>query len=238
MSKLHPTKAVSVRPAVLVPIEYVTLTDQVYRTLKEQILTQQIELGARVRDEELAEQLGVSRTPVREALRILIRDGLVETFPRSQTRVRTFTEHDLEEIFDIRIALESMAAKAAARHITPSEISRLRNAFDRSEAGLRAGDNRLSLEFDRDLHRVVLECCRNTRLQEIMATINDYVTLFRSIGAKKTVHPGFNYKHLEILSALERGDGVAASEAMAQHIEVAKSNTQHDFKQPSLVAGR
>jgi DNA-binding GntR family transcriptional regulator len=195
------------------------------------ILSQQIPLGARLRDEELAEQLGVSRTPVREALRDLIRDGLVEAVPRSQTRVRMLTESDIEEIFDLRISLEALAVRLAAGRIPEVALKRLRDLYTRAEAALAKGDVRPSLDFDRDMHLTVLQFSGNRRLQEIMATINDYVTLFRNIGAMIPAHRGFNYRHREILRALEREDGESAARFMSEHILVAKEQTQRDFQQ-------
>src|ERR1700761_8902396 len=105
------------RSGGLTPIAYETLTDSVYKTIKKQILTHELPLGSRIKDDDLAAQLGVSRTPVREAIHSLIHDGLVEVIPRSKTRVCTLSEGDINEIFDLRIALESLAARLSADRI-------------------------------------------------------------------------------------------------------------------------
>lgn len=219
----------------LEPIAYESLTDRVYRQIKASILGHEIPLGAKIRDEDLAVQLGVSRTPVREAIRNLIRDGLVEVVPRSQTRVRLFTEDDIEEIFDLRVALETLAVRKAAERLSKEQVHHLRQLHEAAELALTKGNVEPALEFDRNMHRIILEGSGNVRLQEMMVNINDYVMLFRSISARTPAHRGFNYKHREILRALEREDAEAAARALADHILMAKEQTLRDFQQERVA---
>lgn len=217
------------------PIQYVNLTDRVYRVIKDRILSQEIEVGSRLRDEEIAQQLGVSRTPVREAVLRLSREGLVEIIPRSGTRVRTFSEEDLEHIFDLRIALEALAIRKAVARIEPEQIKRLRSMHVKAELALQQGDAKPALEFDTQMHRVILEASGNPRLQEIMVTINDYVALFRNIGARTPYHRGYTYRHREIIRALERRDPDMGARMLSEHIEVAKKELFRDFRQRKLL---
>ena len=217
------------------PIQYVNLTDHVYRAIKQRILSTEFEVGSRLRDEELAEQLAVSRTPVREALLLLNRERLVEIIPRSGTRVRTFTEQDIEEIFDLRIALEALAVRKAAIRIETGALGRLRAMYELAERSLKRGDAKPTLDFDTEMHRTILQASGNGRLQEMMLTINDCVTLFRNLGAGTPFHRGFNYRHREILSALERRNPELAARVLSEHIEVAKTQLFRDFKQRKLL---
>ena len=219
----------------LEPIEYESLTDRVYRQIKARILSHEIPLGAKILDDDLAAQLGVSRTPVREAIRNLIHDGLVEAIPRSQTRVRLLTENDIEEIFDLRVALESLAIQKATERLSREQVHQLRQMHEAAELALKKGNVEPALEFDRTVHRTILEGSGNTRLQEMMVNINDYVTLFRSISARTPAHRGFNYKHREIVRALEREDAEAAARALADHILMAKEQTLSDFQQERVA---
>jgi DNA-binding GntR family transcriptional regulator len=91
------------------------------------------------------------------------------------------------------------------------------------------------LTFDRDLHRTILGASRYGRLQDIMTTINDYVSLFRSISATTTTHRGHTAVHDEILTAVERGDREAATRAMTEHLTVAKRQTLRDFTRGHLL---
>lgn len=213
------------------PVAYPSLSDTVYRSIKETILNHGFPRGARIRDEELAAQLGVSRTPVREAIRTLIRDGLVEVFPRSMTRVRDFTEQDIIEIFDIRIELESLAARKSAERIPPDQLQHLKSLHDAAEEAMRNGSPKAALDFDSEMHRIILENCGNERLKQMMGNINDSVTYFRKLGERTRAHRGFNYRHREIMRALSREDGDAAAKALAEHLLMAKEQTLRDFEQ-------
>jgi DNA-binding GntR family transcriptional regulator len=216
-------------------LEHPNLTDRVYRVLKDRILSQQIEVGTRLRDEELAAQLGVSRTPVREALMYLSQEGLVEVYPRSGTRVRTFTEEDIEEIFEVRAALETLAVRKAAGRLGAEQVHRLRTLWEAAERALAKGDAAPALSLDREMHRVILEQSGNRRLKEIMSRINDYVALFRNLGARTPDHRGYTAEIPEILRALEQRDVEAAAAALALHIRLAKEQTLRDFRRRSLL---
>lgn len=218
------------------PIEYENLTDKVYRAIKDRILSQDIEVGARLRDEELAPQLGVSRTPIREALLRLAREGLVEMVPRSGTHVRTFTGEDIEEIFDLRIVLEALAVRKAVGRLTPAELARIRDLHQAAERAMAKGEIGPALHFDDELHRMILDASGNRKLQEIMRTINDFVTLFRNLGARTPAHRGFTYRHKEIVRALTRRDPAAAERALTEHIEVARREVFRDFEERKLLS--
>jgi DNA-binding GntR family transcriptional regulator len=222
-------------PASLAPISHLTLTDNVYHALKKQILNLELPLGSRIRDEDIAAQLGVSRTPVREAIRNLIRDGLIEVVPRSKTRVCTLSETDVNELVDLRMALESLAARLSATRIPKQALLKLSELYDLAEIGLKRGDTRHSLEFDRAMHQQILEHCGNPRLILMLNTINDYVTLFRNMGARNPSHKSFNYRHREIMRALARADGDAAAKAVEEHIVMSKAQTQRDFRETNTL---
>lgn len=216
-------------------IKHLNLTDRVYDLLKSRILSQDIELGARLRDEDLAAQLGVSRTPVREALMRLHREGLVDVVPRSGTMVRQFSESDVHEIYDVRMALESLAIHRAAKGLRANQLRYLRQMHERAEAAFKHHDFHPLLEFDRELHRLTLEASGNRKLQKIMATINDFVSLFRNLGARLPAHRGFNYRHREIMQALQRRNSDAAARALAEHVEGAKEQLLRDLRERQVL---
>lgn len=230
--------APSLRVIRFEPIAYVNLTDQVYHAIKHRILANELQVGSRLRDEELATKLGVSRTPIREAILRLSREGLVEVIPRSGTRIRRFTEGDIDEIFDLRIALEALAIRKAAARLKPAQVQQLRASHEAAEAALRKGDTQPALDFDSQLHRTILQAAGNQRLQEMMATINDCVTLFRNIGAGTPFHRGYTYRHEDLVRALEQRDSELAARFMAEHIETAKKELFRDFRHRKLLAPR
>ncbi len=231
----EPPAPAALRVVSFEPIAHVNLTDQVYGAIKHRILSSQFEVGSKLRDETLAKQLGVSRTPVREAILRLSREGLVEIIPRSGTRVRTFTERDIEEIFELRIALEKLAVRKAATRLDRAQVRRLRDMHEQAEAALKTGNTTLALVFDSEMHRMILEASGNQRLQAMMSTITDFIVLFRNIGAHTLHHRGFTYRHRDIVQALVRRDPDRAARALAEHIEVAKLELVRDFHQRRLL---
>jgi DNA-binding GntR family transcriptional regulator len=222
---------------MLEPIQHLNLTDRVYRTLKDRIISQEIAVGSRLRDEELATQLGVSRTPVREALMHLAREGLVEVIPRSGTRVRTYTEHDIEDIFEVRIPLEVLAIRKAATRLRGEDIARLRQMWQKAETAIAQGDVKPAIEFDLEMHRMILEASGNRRLETLMDRLNQFVALFRNLGASTPGHrnPQFVHRLPEIIEALERRDADGAARALREHIESSGRQTIRDFKNRQLL---
>ncbi len=219
----------------LKPIKHPNLTDRVYQALKDRIISQEIVVGSRLRDEELASQLGVSRTPVREALMHLAREGLVEVIPRSGTRVRTFTEQDIEEIFDVRISLEVLGIRKATPLLSQTDISRLHHMWDKAKTSIEKGDVRPMIEFDLEMHRMIVEASGNRQLREMMDRITQFVALFRNLGATTPEHREFTHRIPEIVEALERRDIQGAAEALKEHINSARTQTLRDFRSRRLL---
>ena len=124
-----------------------SLREEVYESLKRSILYGKLKGGQRLIEEQLADQVGISRTPVREAFHKLERDELVTRLPKGGFAVREFTREDVEEIFGIRSALESYAAYLATVHIAPDKISILEKKLKESEEALERGDMIRSSNF-------------------------------------------------------------------------------------------
>jgi DNA-binding GntR family transcriptional regulator len=219
----------------LKPIDHPNLTDLVYQTLKERIIAQEIVVGSRLRDEELATQLGVSRTPVREALMHLAREGLVEVIPRSGTRVRTFTEQDIEDIFDVRVSLEVLGIRKATPRLRQVEISKLRQMWAKAATSIEKGDVRPMIEFDLEMHSLIVEASGNRQLREMMGSIAQFVALFRNLGATTPEHKEFTHRIPEIVDALERRDIQGAAEALKEHINSSRAQTLRDFRSRRLL---
>ena len=150
--------------------------------------------------------------------------------------VATFSETDVDQIYDVRVALEALAARRATKQLRPEQLRRLRQMHEHAEAAFKKRDFGPLLEFDRELHQVLLEASGNRKLQEIMATINDLVALFRNLGARLPAHRGYNYRHREIVQALLRRDPDAAARAVAEHIQGAKEQLLRDLKDRQVLS--
>jgi DNA-binding GntR family transcriptional regulator len=202
------------------PLVRQTLVDSVYQTLLEAILAGKIASGANLNEVAVARELGVSRTPVHEALAWLAADELIE-LSGSRARVRTMTAAEVEELYDVRRLLEGTAAERAARQIDDAVLQKLREesrelARTREHADWPAR----AIDFDIRFHDLVAQASGNSRLR---SEIQRYRLLVRAIcritgGHLKNLQDSFQ-EHLAILRALEKRDPKAARKAMEGHIE-------------------
>ncbi|MGN6244883.1 MAG: GntR family transcriptional regulator [Motilibacteraceae bacterium] len=205
----------------------VRATDEAYESLRASILGGEVAPGERLGEVELAEQLGVSRTPVREALRRLAADGLVEVLPNRGARVAQWTTEDLEEIYDLRAMLESHGAARAAERIEDAELPELRRLCAEMEACAQRGRTRdldRLAELNAELHRRIVDAAASPRLASLIAAVvqvplvmrtfqrYDVDALQRSLG-----------HHRELVAALAAGDGEWARSVMRSHVLAAKA---------------
>jgi DNA-binding GntR family transcriptional regulator len=187
------------------------LRDRALATIRQAIVAGDLVPGEAIRDLELAERLGLSRTPVREALSHLAEEGLVESKPHSYTRVTPIDPVAVRDALQVVQAMHGLALRLAVPALGPADLSRMRAANGRFEKALAANDIAGALAADDDFHRVPVEVCGNFA---VAATIQRYTPLVRrleyqrfssSCGADSVA------MHEEIVVACERGDGELAS---------------------------
>ena len=138
-----------------------SLREEVYESLKKSILHGKLKGGQRLIEETLADQIGISRTPVREAFHKLERDDLVTRLPKGGFAVREFTKEDVEEIFGIRSALESYASYLASLHITLEKISQLEKKVKELEDALEKRDDEKFIQLNTEFHDLIYYCCKS-----------------------------------------------------------------------------
>lgn len=198
-----------------------TLADQVYEHLLRQISTGAYPARAPLRELDLVAQLGVSRTPIREALLRLAEYGLVEIAGRG-ARVRCLSEQDVVHIYQVRKALEAEAVRLACGRLTPADFARL-------EALRPAGRDADSPEFeaacfelDRELHRLVAERSGNPILAQELRKLHDLVQLVHKPVADRRGRLARELReHLQIIAALKAGDRAAGRKALLEHLRSA-----------------
>lgn len=211
-----------------------TLAEQAYRRIQEEIFSGRLLPGSRVSEKSLAHQLGFGRTPVREAIRRLHGEGLVEQVPRHGTIVRTPDRNEIIEIYELREALESYAVAQAARRIRPEEITLLESlcrqmlelGHELKQQGLQRLDGqalRRHLTADMSFHLVLIHAARNRRLTKAVADNRLVAQIFASQFASFDLAfiarvYGF---HRRILRAVRRGDEAAAHRWMVLHVQTA-----------------
>lgn len=176
--------------------------------------------GQRLREVELAERMGQSRTPVREAIRLLETDGLVSHLPRVGAVIRSLNYVEVMELYEMRVVLEGTAARLAARAATEAELAQLESL---NASFLTATGQLQAAEFNRRFHAMLLEAARNRYLVRAMLALEKSMLI---LGPTTLLEPQrrnlAGAEHLEIVTALRQRDGLAAEAAMRLHMEQAQ----------------
>ena len=212
--------------ARLQPIDldsYQPLREAVCETLRDAIRKGILEPGERLMEVQLAEELGISRTPVREAIRKLEQEGYVIMMPRRGTYVSDISTNDVKEIFEIRSALESLATGLAARRIEPEELETLQNLLVEIEGYIEKNDIEKIVETDIKFHGLLYQVSRNERLVNIINNLKEQLARFRTLSMS---YPGRLQEtleeHSEMVEAIANGDVSAARDAAEHHMERAE----------------
>lgn len=213
--------------STLQPIERRNLGSDVYRILRDRILRQELTAGEKLSDLRLSNELGVSRTPIREALHQLVQDGVVVAEPNRGFFVATFSQRDLEEIFELRLALELFAARRIDRRDRKTELEQALFELEHVERLLRnaktpedtqeAAD--AFLKTDRGFHSWLVSTAENKRLDTIINSIWTQIAIFQQIESTipTWVHKALK-QHREVIENLLDGNVEAATTIMEQHL--------------------
>lgn len=197
-----------------------TLAERVYATIKEAILNLSLKPGSPLVEDELARQLGTSKTPVRDALLALERDGLVTKIPYKGTYVSEVTVRDATEIFELRAVLEGLAARLAVEAITPQELAEAERLLAISDDALERGELQVASEYGRRFHAIFHRRADNRRLMPILEHLEEQFARIRrmsdQVGGR--LHRS-SREHREILAALKTGDATRVEQAMRHHME-------------------
>jgi DNA-binding GntR family transcriptional regulator len=196
-----------------------SLADQAYYRIRERIVTLELPPGSLVSEKDLMEQLGLGRTPVREALRALARERLVEVFPRRGMFVSSVEVRDLAGLSEVRLTLEPRAARLAAERATDDDRARIALLLKELEHVRDSPDERALIDLDQRIHRHIYECTHNPFLA---ATLNEYYVLtlriwFLALDRVARLEDAVR-EHRELLQSIRAGDGDRAEEAMRRHI--------------------
>lgn len=198
--------------------EYKTATNGVYAVMRHAIITGLLEPGSAIREDMVAKDLGVSRTPVREAVRKLESEGLVNMHPAKGLTVTTFTRQQLIDIYYIREALEGMAARLAAQNASAIDLSILRQVVHDMEQANEGAELEQLQELTSRFHLHFCEMARNDRLFVMIKDLQDQIRRFTPSTLQ---HPGRREEamteHLALLKAVEERDADNAEKIMRQH---------------------
>jgi DNA-binding GntR family transcriptional regulator len=202
-----------------------SLTERVYRDLRRAIITGSIAGGTRLVESNLAAEMQVSRTPVREALHKLALEGLLYSIPRAGYIVEEMSEYDVEDLFDVRIKIEQMAARMALEKITPNEIEQLARNLEKADRVLQNSEIRQMAELDTEFHGIIYKAARSKTLYRICQTLSDHTLKYRiALIDKSEMGHKTRDGHYEIYEAILSGDGNRVDRAVQSHLELAKKD--------------
>ena len=200
--------------------EYLPLRDVVFNTLRQAIITGEFAPGERLMEIALANRLGVSRTPVREAIRKLELEGLVVMIPRKGAEVAKITEKDLRDVLEVRSSLEELAAELAAERMNDEVKEKLEKALKEFEEAIESDDNAGIADSDVDFHDVIFEATGNARLIQIINNLREQMYRYRLEYVKDTeYHTVLLNEHRELAKAMVEGRKEDARKIMKRHID-------------------
>lgn len=209
----------------------VGLTDWAYEQIKEAILRIQFAPGTQLQIESLVTELGISRTPIREALLRLEKDGLVRVAPRVGFFVKEFTHHDLEELYEVRELLESRAVKNATNNLSDQDLDLIDHLLDLSVIAVQAKDVEKFLEVEIKFHNFLTEHSQNSYLISVLESLRDLSYRWRMLSLRSPESLARSMEeHLNIARAVRDKDAELASQLMAEHIRNARERIMEIVK--------
>ncbi|MCD7863288.1 MAG: GntR family transcriptional regulator [Lachnospiraceae bacterium] len=196
------------------------LRDEVFNTLRQAILTGELKPGERLMEIHLANRLGVSRTPVREAIRMLELEGLVTMIPRRGAEVAQITEQSLKDVLEVRRCLDALCAELACDRISAEQLSQLHDACGAFEKAVQTGDAKDIAQKDVQLHDIILEATGNRRLMQIVNNLAEQMYRYRFEYIKDyTMHGRLIEEHRQLYTAIRDKDKETARNTAMLHID-------------------
>lgn len=198
---------------------YLPLRDVVFNTLREAILKGELQPGERLMELQLASKLGVSRTPIREAIRMLEQEGLAVTMPRKGAEVARMTLKDMEDVLEVREALDELAARIACAKINDEQLENLKSIRDEFKKSLDSGDVKKIAEEDVRFHDAIYEATDNAKLIALTNNIREQMYRYRVEYLKdQNNYPILTAEHDAIVNALEQRDKEMVTAEMHTHV--------------------
>ncbi len=205
--------------------EYQPLRDIVFQTLRNSILSGDLEPGERLMETQLGEKLGVSRTPIREAIRKLELEGLVVMIPRKGAQVAPFTKKDIADVLEVRAALEALAASLACTRTDERDLLKLQLVITEYEYAVKENDIEAMIQKDVEFHDIIFNSTKNERLIQMSQNMQEQVQRYR-VAYLRGAEEGARVlqEHREILKAIKDNKEEEAARLAEAHI-----NTQRDY---------
>jgi DNA-binding GntR family transcriptional regulator len=203
-----------------------SLKDRVYQNIKIQIIRGTLKPGIRLPEEELSKAMNISRAPIREAFNKLEKEGFVTIIPRKGAAVSEVTAQAIEDIFEIRETLESLAVKKSIGKISIEKLETVGKSFKKFINKTADTENCIQyLALDKKFHDLLSQNCGNKKLIELLANLQEQIHWLRNISLKRITFSGSVKEHLAIIEALKKNDEELINKVLLQHLERAKKSS-------------
>ena len=205
----------------------VSLAEEIEDILRQRILKGQYGIGERIKENQVAEELKVSRTPIREALKQLEKEGLIESIPNRGSFAMGFTKQDIQDIYEVRASVELLAIERAVSRISDEELNAMQETYDLMEFYSKKRESRKILELNRMFHGIIYNASKSRFLSQVLKSYQKYVEQTRKV----TVYNDDNLdqilkEHGEILEALKNRDLEKALEKTSVHLSNSKARAE------------
>ena len=200
--------------------EYLPLRDVVFNTLRQAILKGELAPGERLMEIQLAEKLGVSRTPIREAIRKLELEGLVLMIPRKGAEVAKISEKSLRDVLEVRRSLEELAIELACQRMSEDDMAELERVQGNFKSAIDRGEAMSIAQSDEQYHDVIYQGTRNDKLVQMLGNLREQMYRYRVEYLKRDgVFPQLIAEHEAIIRHIENNEKEKATEVMCRHID-------------------
>ncbi|MCR4430212.1 MAG: GntR family transcriptional regulator [Tepidanaerobacteraceae bacterium] len=216
---------------------YKPLRDVVFGAIREAIIAGELKPGERLMEVQLAEEMGVSRTPVREAIRKLELEGLVVMIPRKGAYVAGLSLKEAADVFEIRESLEGLAAALAAERITDEELETMEKILSSIQKAVEEGDVDTIIKKDAEFHQILFAATRNDRLAQIINNLKEQIDRFRVQSFTNPARiKNILQEHRGIVNAIKDRNADMAEKLTREHIEKVENNVM-DILRKQMDAG-
>ena len=207
-----------------------SLTEEIAGILRERIIKGEYQIGEKLKETQIASELKVSRTPIREAFRILKDEGLIEYRKNRGCFARGFTQRDIDDIYAVRKALEVLAVEWAAKSITPQQLADLQNQLELMEFYLLRKDSRQVAPLNKGFHDTIYEAAGSRFMAQVLRSYKGYIDDTRKVVLyDQQCQKEILQEHTRIYEALAEGDAEKAKKAMSDHLDQSKHRAERIY---------
>ena len=206
-----------------------------YENIKKQIIQGNIKPGSWLREQELADAMEISRAPIREAFNQLERDGFIKILPRKGAKVISLSEKEVEDIFEIRETLESLAIQKSLKNISLDKLSQIATKFERFK--LESSEKTVRLQYlslDKEFHDLLIKHCNNQMLIKLLASIQEKVHWLRGFSLDNYSFAQSIEEHIAIIHAIQRKNVKLVLSNLIRHLERAKESTINEIRSGTI----